>query len=63
MSCNASQTLAKRYEQAGYGLGHRVALLVENRPDYFIHLFALNAVGASVVPVNPDHGMRNFSTR
>jgi crotonobetaine/carnitine-CoA ligase len=47
--------LAERYRQAGYGLGHRVAVLVENRPDYFIHLLALNAVGASVVPVNPDH--------
>jgi crotonobetaine/carnitine-CoA ligase len=47
--------LAESYRQAGYGLGHRVALLVENRPDYFVHLLALNAVGASVVPVNPDH--------
>lgn len=47
--------LADRYRRAGYGLGHRVALLVENRPDYFVHLLALNAVGASVVPVNPDH--------
>jgi crotonobetaine/carnitine-CoA ligase len=43
------------YRQAGYGLGHRIALLVENRPDYFVHLLALNAIGASVVPVNPDH--------
>ena len=47
--------LAVRYEEAGYGPGHRVALLLENRADHFIHLFALNAVGASVVPVNPDH--------
>jgi acyl-CoA synthetase (AMP-forming)/AMP-acid ligase II len=47
--------LAERYQQAGYGPGHRVALLLENRPDFFIHLFALNAAGASVVPVNPDH--------
>jgi acyl-CoA synthetase (AMP-forming)/AMP-acid ligase II len=47
--------LATCYEQARYGPGHRVALLLENRPDFFIHLFALNAVGASVVPVNPDH--------
>ena len=47
--------LAKRYERAGYGRGHRVALLLENRPDHFLHLFALNAVGASVVPLNPDH--------
>lgn len=47
--------LADRYQQSGYGLGHRVALLLENRPDFFIHLLALNAVGASIVPVNPDH--------
>jgi crotonobetaine/carnitine-CoA ligase len=46
---------AKRYGRAGYGLGHRVALLLENRPEYFVHLLALNAVGASVVPLNPDH--------
>ena len=45
----------ERYRRAGYGRGHRVALLLENRPDYFLHLLALNAVGASVVPVNPDH--------
>jgi acyl-CoA synthetase (AMP-forming)/AMP-acid ligase II len=43
------------YRAGGYGLGHRVALLFENRPDHFIHLLALNALGASVVPVNPDH--------
>lgn len=47
--------LVERYSQAGYGRGHRVALLLENRPDYFLHLLALNAVGASIVPVNPDH--------
>ncbi len=41
-------------EQAGYGKGHRVMLLLENRPDYFIWLLALNHIGASCVPVNPD---------
>jgi crotonobetaine/carnitine-CoA ligase len=25
--------LADRYRQSGYGLGHRVALLLEHRPD------------------------------
>lgn len=29
-------------------------VLVENRPDYFIWWLALNALGLSVVPVNPD---------
>ena len=47
--------LAARYRQAGYGAGHRVALLLENRPAYFLHWFALNALGVSVVPVNPDY--------
>ncbi len=46
--------LAARYRAAGYGGGHRVALLLENRPAFFLHWFALNAVGASIVPVNPD---------
>ena len=47
--------LADRYAQAGYGRGHRVALLLENRPQHFLHWLALNALGASVVPVNPDY--------
>ena len=49
------ERLAARFREAGYGPGHRVALLLGNRPDHFIYLFALNAVGASAVPVNPDH--------
>lgn len=47
--------LADRYEQAGYGHGHRVALLLENRPEYFMHMLALNREGVSVVPINPDY--------
>jgi len=31
-----------------------VGLLLENRPIYFLTWFALNAVGVSVVPINPD---------
>lgn len=42
------------YADAGYGAGHRVGLLVENRPAFFEHWFALNALGVSVVPLNPD---------
>ncbi len=49
-----SDALAAQYRAAGYGPGHRVALLLENRPDFFRHWFALNAVGAAVVPINPD---------
>jgi acyl-CoA synthetase (AMP-forming)/AMP-acid ligase II len=43
------------YAAAGYGLGHRVALLLENRPEFFLHYLALNGLGASVVPINPDY--------
>jgi acyl-CoA synthetase (AMP-forming)/AMP-acid ligase II len=47
--------LRDAYASAGYGHGHRVALLLENRPDFFFHYLALNALGASIVPINPDH--------
>ncbi len=46
--------LRQAYQQAGFGYGHRVGLLLENRPAFFLHWFALNALGVSVVPVNPD---------
>src|SRR5512145_754037 len=43
------------YQRAGYGFGHRVAILFDQRPEFFYHYYALNALGASVVPVNPDY--------
>lgn len=49
------EALALRYAKARIGPGMRVALLLENRPAFFLHWFALNAVGACVVPVNPDY--------
>lgn len=51
----AVEELKARYAAAGYGLGHRVAILLENRPEHFFHVLALNALGASCVPVNPDY--------
>jgi len=50
----AIDTLKSTYEKAGYGHGHRVGLLLENRPSFFLHWFALNALGVSVVPINAD---------
>jgi acyl-CoA synthetase (AMP-forming)/AMP-acid ligase II len=43
------------YAAAGYGHGHRVALLLENRPEFFVHYLALNALGCGIVPINPDY--------
>jgi acyl-CoA synthetase (AMP-forming)/AMP-acid ligase II len=48
-------SLRAAYAAAGYGHGHRVALLLENRPEMFFHYLALNALGAGIVPVNPDY--------
>lgn len=47
-------SLRDRYAAAGYGHGHRAGLLLDNRPDFFAHWFALNALGVSVVPINSD---------
>jgi crotonobetaine/carnitine-CoA ligase len=47
--------LRRRYADAGYSHGHRVALLLENRPEFFAHALALNALGCAIVPINPDY--------
>jgi acyl-CoA synthetase (AMP-forming)/AMP-acid ligase II len=47
--------LREAYAAAGYGHGHRVALLLENRPEFFFHSLALNGLGVSIVPINPDY--------
>lgn len=46
--------LADAFTAAGYGPRMRVALLLENRPVFFLTWLALNRIGASVVPINPD---------
>jgi len=48
------ETWASALSNAGYGAGMRVALLLENRPEFFLIWLALNHLGASVVPINPD---------
>ncbi len=49
------------YRQAGYGLGHRVGLLLESRPEHMLHKLALNALGVCCVPVNPDYRPAEFA--
>lgn len=46
--------LLGRYREAGYGHGHRIGLMLENRPEFFFHWLALNALGVSVVPLNTE---------
>jgi acyl-CoA synthetase (AMP-forming)/AMP-acid ligase II len=46
--------LRAAYAAAGYGPGHRVGLMLDNRPTFFFHWLALNALGTAVVPLNAD---------
>lgn len=45
----------RHYGAAGYGPGHRVAILFDQRPEFVFHHLALNALGCSTVPVSPDY--------
>lgn len=47
--------LVQLYGAKGWGVGHRIALAVGNHPRHFFHFIALNRLGASIVPLNPDH--------
>jgi crotonobetaine/carnitine-CoA ligase len=51
----AVQERIRYYQQAGYGPGHRVAILFEQRPEFVFHHLALNALGCCTVPVSPDY--------
>jgi len=58
ISYRSTQDAARKkqaaYARAGYGPGHRIGILLENRPAFFIHWLALNALGVSIVPINPE---------
>ena len=43
------------YSTKGFGHGHRVAMLLDNSPEHFLHKLALNTLGICIVPVNPDY--------
>src|SRR5436190_4865330 len=46
--------IAQRYRAEGCGAGHRVAIKMQSGPEMLLHFLALNSLGASVVPLNPD---------
>lgn len=51
----AVEAMRERYARAGFRRGQRVAMLFDQRPEFFFHYYALNALGVSLVPVNPDY--------
>jgi len=60
-AAQAVQELMERYRTAGYGKGHRVAVLLENRLEHMLHKLAMNALGICCVPVNPDYRPRELA--
>ncbi len=50
-----TKRLRQAYATAGWGHGHRMALLLEQRPEFFHHFLALNALGCAIVPISPDY--------
>lgn len=59
---NQAAALREVYAAAGYGHGHRIALMFDNRPTFVVHWLALNALGVSVVPVNQDSTAHEIAT-
>ena len=51
----AVSSYAAMLRSAGYGHGHRIAVLLENRPEMLLFKVACNQLGISWVPVNPDY--------
>ncbi|HWI39792.1 MAG TPA: AMP-binding protein [Burkholderiales bacterium] len=54
-AADRAASIARIYASKGYGAGHRVALKLPNCAEFLLHFLALNSLGASVVPVNPDY--------
>ena len=46
--------LIEAYSETGLNIGDRVAILMGNQAEFFMHWFALNSYGVSVVPVNAE---------
>jgi acyl-CoA synthetase (AMP-forming)/AMP-acid ligase II len=60
-AAEAVTALMTEYRAAGYGLGHRVGLFLESRPEHVLHKLALNALGVCCVPINPDYRPRELA--
>ncbi len=50
----AVDTCAEKYCRRGYCGPLRLALMLENQAEFFIHWFALNKLGCSVVPISSE---------
>jgi acyl-coenzyme A synthetase/AMP-(fatty) acid ligase len=46
--------IASQYLERGLGCGDIVSLMLENRPEFFLHYLALNSLGCCIVPLHAD---------
>nr|WP_295784473.1 AMP-binding protein [Rhodoferax sp.] len=60
-AADAVRGLMSQYRASGYGLGHRIGLFLESRPEHMLHKLALNALGVCCVPINPDYRPRELA--
>lgn len=56
-----ADALVLQYRASGLRAGHRVAMLLDNRADFFVHWFALNALGVSIVPLNGEGSSQDMA--
>lgn len=49
-----ARRIAARYRAAGYRPGHRVGLRLPSGAPFLLHFLALNSLGVSVLPLNPE---------
>lgn len=49
-----SNRYSEKLKQCGYGLNQRIAVLLGNSPQHYIVKLALNCIGVSCVPLNPE---------
>ncbi len=53
-AAEAITRIAAVYRRAGYGPGHHIALWLDNRADFYLHWLALNAIGATLIPLGAE---------
>jgi acyl-CoA synthetase (AMP-forming)/AMP-acid ligase II len=45
------RVLRDDFARLGVGAGHRIGLAFDNHPEFFLHFLALNALGATILPL------------
>ncbi len=56
-----AESIAARLQQAGYAPGHRVAVALDNRAEFFLWFLALNSLRLSIVPINAAMSVQELS--